>query len=304
VRRHARERNAGKLVVMFPFFELHDPALRGGVASSGPSPRVAIVDGSHELEKWTLCLALPPPGVLFLRGRDARTVRDDRLTCAVGAGYLPKLADVTLALWVERAAAAAERHGFTAADADALLDALGLRFLGRTALAHLPEAVRARASLAAALASNRPILVADATTGFAMLDRDASESAAWERWCAGREVILFLPKGAPGHVFEARGWVVVDEASPHGAAPLGWRVRASAESAEVASALEAEGLRCVRDDGEVFVPRAEGASVPRIALALKHRGFRLREAALVPLPNLTIAEAVEPLGSSAGSMRP
>jgi hypothetical protein len=289
---------------MFPFFELHDPSLRGGVASSGAAPRVAIVDGSPELEKWVLGLAVPPPGVLFLRGRDARTVRDDRLTCAVGAGYLPKLADVTLAAWVMRAAVEAERRGFGEGDLHALLDTLGLRFLSRTALAHVPEAVRPRASLAAALASNRPILVADASSGFATLDRDAAECAAWERWCAGREVILFLPRGAPRHVFEARGWVVVDEASPHGASELGWRVRASAESEDVAAALEAEGLRLVRDDGEVFVPRAEGATVPRIALALKHRGFRLREAALVPLPERPRSPAVEALGSAPGSVRP
>jgi hypothetical protein len=286
---------------MFPFFELHDPALRGGVASSGASARVAIVDGSPELEKWTLSLALPPPGVLFLRGRDARTVRDDRLTCAVGAGYLPKLADVTLAAWVERAAVAAERRGFTSDDVDALLDALGLRFLARTALAHLPEPVRPRASLAAALASNRPILVADASTGFATLDRDAAEGAAWERWCAGREVVLFLPKGSPGHVFEARGWVVVDEASPHGASALGWRVRSSAAAEDLAEALESDGLPCLRDDGDVFVARSEGASVPRIAAALQRRGFRLREAALVPLPRPLPSV---PLGTADGSVQP
>lgn len=289
---------------MFPFFELHDPSLRGGVASSGSASRVAIVDGSPDLEKWVLGLALPPPGVLFLRGRDARTVRDDRLTCAVGASYLPKLGDVSLADWVTRAAAEAERRGFTDDDVDALLDALGLRFLARTALAHVPDSVRPRASLAAALASNRPILVSDASTGFATLDRDAAEGAAWERWCAGREVILFLPRGTSRRTFEARGWVVVDEASPHGASALGWRVRANAESEPVAAALEAEGLRIVREDGEIFVPRVEGATVPRMAAALKHRGFRLREAVLMPVPEAPEPSALDALGSAGGSVRP
>lgn len=289
---------------MFPFFELHDPSLRGGVASSGAAARVAIVDGSPELEKWALGLALPPPGVLFLRGRDARTVRDDRLTCAVGDSYLPRLADVSLAAWVMRAAVEAERRGFTVDDVHALLDALGLRFLERTALAHVPDPVRPRASLAAALASNRPILVSDASTGFATVDRDAAENAAWERWCAGREVILFLPRGTGRRAFDARGWIVVDEASPHGASELGWRVRASAESANAAEALESVGLRVVHDDGEIFVPRAEGASVPRIAAALKNRGFRLREAVLVALPDPPAASELDALGNAPPFMRP
>jgi hypothetical protein len=282
---------------MFPFFELHDPSLRGGISTSGGASRVAIIDGSAELERWILSLELPPPGVLFLRGRDVRTVRDDRLTCAVGASYLPKLPDVTLATWVERAAAAADRRGFTRDDADAILDTLGVRSFARTALAHVPEAVRPRASLAAALASNRPILVADASTGFGALDRDAAEAEAWEQWCAGREVVLFLPRGAAAHAFEARGWIVVDEASPTSdPAERGWRVRASVAGHELVAALCDEGLACVVDDGDVFVPRRPGASVARIAAALGRRGFRLREAALAPIPST--AEAVAPAASA------
>lgn len=272
--------NAAIVAAMVPFFELHDPSVAGGAVSSGPSSRVLVVDGSPELERWLLGLAVPPPGVLFLHRRDLANARDARFSCAVGASFLPSLEDVTLRDWVFRASETAERRGFHRDDADALLENLGLRFLGRTPLAHLPPALRPRASLAAALASNRPVLVADATTGFGTLDRDPQEYAAWDRLCAGRDVVLLLPRHAALAPFRERRWVIVNEAPSHAEAAQVLRVRASVGARELASALDAEGFAVFLEDGEVLVARgaAEDRTVARLAAALVARGWRLREA--------------------------
>lgn len=268
---------------MVPFFELRDPSVAGGVVTSGASSRVLVVDGSPELERWLLGLAVPPPGVLFLQRRDLATTRDARFACAVGAGFLPGLEDVSLGEWALRAAATAEHRGFRREDADALLENLGLRFLGRTALAHVPEDLRPRASLAAALASNRPVLVADASTGFGTLDRDEAEYATWDRACAGRDVVLFLPRHAATGPFHARGWVIVNEASPGAAAETLLRVRTNAGAEEVARALAAAGFSCAVDDGTLYVRRDSDPTrtVSRLAATLVAHGWRLREASAV-----------------------
>ncbi len=265
---------------MTPFFELRDPSVSGGVVTSGASTRVLVVDGSPELERWLLGLAVPPPGVLFLRRRDLATMRDSRLACAVGASFLPSLDDVSLAEWVFRAAVTAEHRGFQRDDADTLLEQLGLRFLGRTPLAHVSDDLRPRASLAAALASNRPILVADASTGFGALDRDAAEYATWDQTCAGRDVVLLLPRHAATEPFHARGWVVVNEATPAAERTALLRVRGNASSKDLAEALRDAGFACAVDDGEVFVRREIGAEnlVPRLAATFLARGWRLCEA--------------------------
>ena len=266
---------------MVPFFELHDPRFPDGRASSGTERRVAIIDGSPSLVRWLVGLETPPEGLLFLRGRDVSRMRTGRDTCAVGATYLPKSTELTLRDWVKKAADTAEREGFSADDARALLDTLGLSFLERTPLAHLPEQVRPRASLAAALASNRPILVADGSTGFALRDHDASEADAWERWCAGREVILLVAKGSAVEPLLASGWVVVGEAS-HTApgAAAAWELVTSAPPSEAAAVLSASGFVCCVDDGTLFIMRASGPTpgLPAIAAALLSRSIRLREA--------------------------
>ena len=272
---------------MVAFFELRDASLPNGVATSGPSARVVIVDGSEELARWLLGLATPPPGVLFLRGRDVSARHDVRVTCAVGAGYLPGAADITLAEWVIRAAHAADRPTFTIDDAHAVLADLGLLFLARTALAFIPADVRPRASLAAGLASNRPILVADATTGFAKMDSDAVEAKAWERWCAGRDVVLFVPPSAARGPFLAAGWVVVGEVSAESSG-LGesWRLDTSAASPFLLDSLRAAGFTCLVVDGLVYVRRnaAGEPTIASIAATLRTHSIRLREAVSTPTP--------------------
>ncbi len=273
---------------MVPFFELRDPSVAGGMVTSGESSRVLVVDGSPELERWLLGLALPPPGVLFLHRRDLATARDVRLACAVGASFLPQLDDVTLVEWVLRAAATAERPSFRRDDAETLLENLGLRFLARTALAHVPPDLRPRASLAAALASNRPVLVADASTGFGTLDRDETEYATWDRACEGRDVVLLLPRHAATSPFRDRGWVLVNEAPPAVAPTPLLRVRANASAQELAGLLRGAGFACAVDDGELYVRRVEppGQTVQRLAASLHARGLRLREASafFAPIP--------------------
>lgn len=269
------------------FFELRDPSLPGGAASSGPSRRVVIVDGSEELARWLLGLATPPPGVLFLRGRDASVRQEDRSSCAVGASYLPIAGDITLGEWVARAAKAAEREPFTPDDAMAILDELGLRFLARTALANVPADLRPRASLAAALSSNRPILVADASTGFGMLDRDRLEAAQWDRWCAGRDVVLFVPRGTAVAPFLETNWVVVGEAVPDAAAlRAAWRLDTSGSPGDVARHLEAAGVRCALLDGCLYVLRDRdgGPSLATVAAVLRRHSVRLREAVATTSP--------------------
>lgn len=280
---------------MVPFFELHDPSVAGGVVTSGGSSRVLVVDGSPELERWLLGLALPPPGVLFLHRRDLASARDVRLTCAVGASFLPRLDDVTLLEWVFRAAATAERPRFRRDDAETLLENLGLRFLARTALAHVPPDLRPRASLAAALTSNRPVLVGDASTGLGTLDRDEAEYATWDRACEGRDVVLLLPRHAATAPFRERGWVLVNEAAPAVPPRSLLRVRANTSAQELLRVLGEAGFACAFDDGDLYVRRGDppGQTVPRLAAVLLERGLRLREASavVVALPEEAFAAA-------------
>ena len=269
------------------FFELRDPSLPDGAVSSGASRRVVIVDGSEELSRWLLGLATPPPGVLFLRGRDMSVRHEERSSCAVGTSFLPLAVDITLGDWVERAAKAADRTPFTAGDALAILDELGLRFLARTALSNVPVDLRPRASLAAALASNRPVLVADASTGFGLLDRDRLEAAQWERWCAGRDVVLFVPRGAAVGPYFETNWVVVGEAVPDAAAlRAAWRVDTSGVPSEVARHLGAAGVRCAVVDGCLYVLRdRDGApTLSSVAAVLRRHSVRLREAVATTSP--------------------
>ncbi len=270
---------------MGPLLELLDATAPGGSCSSGDSSRVIVRGESRPIERWLLGLASPPVGTLFVRQVDVALHTPKRATCAVGGGYLPPLTAVTLGDWVDRAARSAERTDVDAAERSGLLDQLGLAFLARTALAHLPPEVRARASLAAALASSRPVLVADATTGFAMVGRDPHEAVAWDRWCAGRDAVLLLPRAVPVEAFLSRGWVVFGENRlGTGESTPGWCVQTSAHAEDAHAILVRSGISSLIVGEALYVRRIEGGELKSVAHALGAASVRLRGAIVAAVP--------------------